>query len=217
MRKFAYWMMTGLMLVAMSGCGTQGTTSDVTEVTTQNQDTVTEENNDNGENEQDGADISQSITDGVSLLTSVWATYEESEKFAVAGGDFSEENQNMEGPGKYGLADAEAVDASLGFPAAEIGKVDDAASLTHMMNANSFTCAAFHVTDAGELDALVTAVKDNILNRQWMCGCPDKVVVITVDDYIVSMFGLNENVDVFVSKLQTVYPSAKVLFDVPVQ
>ena len=36
-----------------------------------------------------------SIPDAVSLLTTVWNSYQEEEKFSVIGGDFSEENQNM--------------------------------------------------------------------------------------------------------------------------
>ena len=48
-------------------------------------------------------------------------------------------------PGNFSMDDADLLDSSLGFPAAEAGKIDGAASLVHMMNLNTFTCGAFHV------------------------------------------------------------------------
>ena len=54
--------------------------------------------------------------------------------------------------------------AALGLP--ETAKVDQAASLIHMMNQNTFTAAAYHCTD--DADALATALRDNIQQRQWM-------------------------------------------------
>lgn len=35
------------------------------------------------------------------------------------------------------------------------------------------------------------------MGRQWMCGFPDKLVVISVDDYLVSVFGNEELVNTF--------------------
>ena len=85
------------------------------------------------------------IASPLEILNTVWATYADEEKFPAAGGDMTEENMNMEGPGVYGLADTEALDATLGFPAASVAKIDSAASLMHMMNANTFTCGAYHL------------------------------------------------------------------------
>ena len=42
-------------------------------------------------------------------------------------------------PGNFSMDDADLLDSSLGFPAAEAGKIDGAASLVHMMNLNTFT------------------------------------------------------------------------------
>ena len=100
------------------------------------------------------------------LLEKVWSTYTEDEKFPASGGDYSEANSKEDAPGVYDLTDRAAVDSALGLP--ETAKVDQAASLVHMMNQNTFTAAAYHCTD--DADALATALRDNIQQRQWMCG-----------------------------------------------
>ena len=102
------------------------------------------------------------------LLEKVWGTYTENEKFPASGGDYSEENNKEDAPGVYDLTDRAAVNSSLGLP--ETAKVDQAASLVHMMNQNTFTAAAYHCTD--DADALASALRDNIQQRQWMCASP---------------------------------------------
>ena len=71
------------------------------------------------------------------LLEKVWSTYTDDEKFPAAGGDYSEANSKEDAPGVYDLTDRAAVDSALGLP--ETAKVDQAASLIHMMNQNTFT------------------------------------------------------------------------------
>lgn len=148
--------------------------------------------------------------DALTILSTVWSQYGDDEKFPVAGGDFSEENSNMEGPGRYSIADADAIDAALGFPAASIADIDDAASLTHMMNANTFTCGVFHVTDAGKVNDVANAIKDNISVRQWMCGFPERLVISTVDNYVIVIFGNDDIISVFNDKLMSTYATQSV-------
>lgn len=150
------------------------------------------------------------------LLQTVWDSYGEDEKFAVAGGDLSSGSSVENGPGSFSIDDGSALDTTLGFPAAYVGEIDDAASLMHMMNANTFTCGAYHVS--GDMDAseVAEAVKDNILQRQWMCGFPDKLMIVKVGDYLVSFFGENGIVSTFQGKLKGAYPSAETLCDEPI-
>lgn len=201
MKRFFVLLLTGLMTISILACGNQtnSQTNTSSESTNQN---ITSNNN---------------ISDAVSLLTTVWDSYQEDEKFSVVGGDFSEENQTMNGPGKYSLEDSVALDSSLAFPADSIAKIDDAASLVHMMNANTFTCGAFHVIDSNNLSSLATSIKENIANRQWMCGFPDKFVILTVDDYILTMFGEEQLIDTFKEKLTTAYSSVTIIFEEPIQ
>ena len=49
-----------------------------------------------------------------------------------------------------------------------------------------------------------------------MCGFPEKLVILTVGDYIISVFGAAELINTFTEKLTSEYSSAKQLFDVPI-
>lgn len=148
------------------------------------------------------------------ILEKVWSKYSADEKFPATGG--SEKHMKEDMPGKFDVSDAEALDFELGFPKANASEIDDAASLMHMLNQNNFSCGAYHVKDSGNVEALAGKIKENILARQWLCGFPEKLVILTVGDYIVSVFGAGELTDTFVAKLSAEYSSAKQLFDVPI-
>ena len=97
-----------------------------------------------GKEDANGSNSSNSsVKSPLELLTTVWNSYGDDEKFPAGGGDMSEENMTTDAPGRFGIDDTAALDATLGFPAASAEKIDDAASLVHMMNANTFTCGAF--------------------------------------------------------------------------
>lgn len=163
-----------------------------------------------------GGEQQTEVKDSLELLNSVWALYQEEDKFSAVGGDMSEENMKTDAPGVFGLEDTAALDATLGFPAASAGQIDGAASLMHMMNANTFTCGAYHVKSGDQTGELAKEVQENILKRQWMCGFPDKLVIATVGDYIVSCFGEESVIDTFQSKLKEAYPSAEIVCDEPI-
>lgn len=148
----------------------------------------------------------------VDILNDVWASYEEDEKFAIAGGDY--ETMVQDAPGTVNVSDGETLNALLGFPAESAGLIDDGASMMHMMNQNTFTAGVYHVTSAEDVQAVADAVKENILNRQWMCGFPDDLVVYSVGtSYVAVVFGAEDVVDNFEEELQEVYKSAKVLYE----
>ncbi len=153
----------------------------------------------------------------LALLEEVWKTYAEEEKFAAAGGDSTEENSRSDAPGKFGISDAETLDSMLGFPQDSVTLIDDAASLMHMMNQNTFTCGAYHVANSSDIDTLAAKLKDNILARRWMCGFPEKLVIVAVGDYVLSYFGNGETVDLFTAKLTAVYSDARQISDTPIE
>lgn len=154
----------------------------------------------------------------LAFLNSVWDKYTDDEKFPVAGGDYSEENNNMNGPGKYSIDDPEAIDASLGYPAASINQIDDAASIMHMMNANNFTCGVYHLKDGANPIGVAEEVMNNISARQWMCGFPERMFIATVDaEYVISAFGSEDNISTFKDKLIEIYPNAETFYDEPVE
>lgn len=157
----------------------------------------------------------EDISDPVTLLNSVWALFAEDEKFAVTGGDFSSEELIQEA-GSFSLENPDSLDYVAGFPAAEIGNIDSAATLMHMMNQNTFTAGAYHVVDGADMAALSKAIRNNIMDRMWMCGFPDKLIVVNVGDYIVSAFGKNQPIDNFAAHLVEAYPTAKIVVDEPI-
>ena len=143
------------------------------------------------------------------VLTAVWETYAEDEKFAAMGGDMNNMVENA--PGTFDATDKASLDATLGFPEASVGMIDDA-SLVHMLNANTFTAGAYHVTETDEIEMLVADLEDNIVNRQWLCGFPETLIIVKVGhSTIVSAFGNGELIDNFKTKLLTVYEDAEVL------
>lgn len=148
----------------------------------------------------------------VDILNDVWASYEDDEKFAIAGGDY--ETMVQDAPGTVNVSDGETLNSLLGFPAESAVLIDDGASMMHMMNQNTFTAGVYHVTSADDVQAVADAVKENILNRQWMCGFPDDLVVYSVGtSYVAVVFGAEDVVDNFEEELQEVYTSAKVLYE----
>ena len=50
-----------------------------------------------------------------------------------------------------------------------------------------------------------------------MCGFPDKVVVISVGDYVVMAYGLEDNINNLVAACSAVEESATVLIDAPAE
>ena len=184
MKKFVSMMLSALLLLSLAACG--------------------DKNNASG-------DKPAVPTSALNILETVWNTYGEDEKFAVAGGDFSEANAREDAPGVFDLKDRALVDSELGLP--ETAAVDEAASLVHMMNANTFTAGAFHVASSSDVDSVVSDLKDNIMNRQWMCGFPDKLVILTLGDYVISCYGAEDLVDQFSEKVTEAFADAAVVCD----
>lgn len=143
----------------------------------------------------------------VDILSTVWNSFAEEEKFFAMGGDMNNIVDNA--PGAFDVADTEALAAQLVCPQDAAAMIDGAASLLHAMNANTFTGAAYHLADAGNLDAFVAAMKDGIQNNQWMCGFPEKLIIATLgEDYAVVAFGAGDIIETFKAKLTAAYPVA---------
>ena len=79
-----------------------------------------------------------------------------------------------------------------------------------MMNLNTFTAGAFQLKDSKNADKFAKAMKESIENRRWVCGFPDKFVIIKVNGYVVSAFGAADLIDTFKSKTLKAYRDAKV-------
>ena len=142
------------------------------------------------------------------ILEKVWAQYAEEEKFPIIGGSMSAPVDNA--PGSFDLAD-EGLNYLLLVPADKTANIEEAASMIHMMNTNTFTCAAFKLTGISAAD-FGTAMKDAVLGNQWMCGFPDRVLIKAIgDQYVVVAFGVNDAMNPFETHLNAAYPGMETI------
>ena len=119
------------------------------------------------------------------------ATATEDTMLYVAGGNINNfDTTSMEGPAAFiALAD-EDYDQNLGIPASEVAKIESAASMFNMMNTNVFNSFAVQFKAGTDVDASIEAIKANILSRQWICGSPEKLVIVKMPgDCIVVVWG----------------------------
>lgn len=148
----------------------------------------------------------------VDVLTRIWDNYTEDERFSAAGGDY--DNSIMNGPGSFDVTNTEGLSTQLIFPAEHAGLIDDAASLMHMMNSNTFTGGVYHVTDTANVQVLADALKDKIENTQWVCGYPDRLIIADIGEgYVLSAFGEEEIMQTFKARLTDTYGDSKILYE----
>ena len=179
MKKLFALLLAAVMALSLVACGGNDTKTD-----------------------EPSGDQAAEITSALSLLETVWNDYSDDEKFSVVGGGPDAEQMVDGAPGVFDLSDRSLAEYHLVLP--ETAEVDEAASLIHMLNANTFTAAAYHAT--GDTAELAQQLRDNIMQRQWMCGFPDKLVVAEVgDEYVVTVFGADELVDTFMTHLNGIY------------
>ena len=189
MKRTIAIVLSGLLMIGLIGCGKAAETPGDT--------TVTE---------------AVAATDAADLLTQVWNSYDDADKFAIGGGDYN--NMVMDAPGKFDVSMVEDLDAMLGLPQSSASMIDDAASILHMMNANTFTAGAYHVADAANQQTVVDSLKENIMNRQWMCGFPDTLIVAKVGgEYVVSAFGNAEIIENFKNKLSETFSLTDIVYE----
>lgn len=151
------------------------------------------------------------VDDALTILNAIWNTYSDEEKFPAAGGD--SEHAVDGAPGSFDVSNADNLSYLLTFPADDASLIDSAASLVHMMNLNTFTCGAFHVADANNVARLADDLRTTIQAKHWMCGFPDKLVIVTVGQSVFSVYGNEELVNTFRDKLLASYPTAAAVYD----
>lgn len=214
MKKLISLMLVLVMVAAMAaGCGkndantdTTGTTAATTESTAATTEATTEAT----EMIEDTVATQPAAEPGTALavLQDVWALFGEDERFFAFGGDGL--NMVDGAPGAY--TDMEALTVQLLVPAEEQANITEIASLFHGMMVNNFTCGAFKLAEGVDAAAFAQTLYNAAKNNQWMCGMPEKVMVAVVDDIVVLVFGLNDVVGTFETKLAEAYTNADVKY-----
>ena len=170
-----------------------------------------------GNNADGNNEVKVEIASAEELLTKTWDEYKASAgedlQFMIGGGNA--ETMVMDAPATFDPTIEYAEDAllmSYCIPAETVAKTDDIATMMNMMMSNNFTAAAYHVADVADVETVVGSIKETTLNNQWMCGMPEKLIIVTVgEDYVVSAYGIGAVVDAFEAALTTVYGDAVVV------
>ena len=110
----------------------------------------------------------------LNLLNTVWKSYSEDDKFPASGGDYSEENAKDDAPGKFDVSDSAVLESTLAVPEDSADLLKKAASLTHMMNLNTFTAGAFQLKDSKNADKFAKAMKESI-EKIGRASCRERV------------------------------------------
>ena len=144
------------------------------------------------------------------VLQTVWNAFSDEEKFPVYGGDSA--NMVDGAPGSFDIADTEGLRYNLLVPETHLPSIAQAASLTHGMMANNFTCGVFRLTDGTSANAFADAMAQSYKNNQWLCGTPERMLIATIGErYVFASFGLADVLTVFEGKLTASYPNTQLL------
>ena len=174
--------------------------------------------NNNTTNTEDTQSTTQvEIENANEILAKVWTEYNakasDDMKFPIAGGNMA--MGVMDASADFDLTAEGAQDElvySYCIPEETIAMIDDAATMMNMMMANNFTSAAYHVTDAANVETVVASIKDATMNNQWMCGFPETLIIATVgDSYVVTAFGNGQVIEAIKTAITTVYGDAAVV------
>lgn len=228
MKKLIVLLLAASMTASLTACGgssTQGSTAANTESSVESEiasetpapeETVTESLSETeiaaGET---GTDSSESISSPeADLLNSIYTSFAEDQKFPIGGGDSA--NLVMDAPGAFDITNVEELESSLGFPSSQAANIDGAASMIHMMNANTFTGAAYHLIDGADADAFAEAVKETVLAKQWICGMPDTLVILSADGYIITAYGNAELIENFKTTALSAVSGSEVILETPI-
>ena len=228
MKKLIVLLLAASMTASLTACGgssTQGSTAANTESSVESEiasetpapeETVTESLSETetaaGET---GTDSSESISSPeADLLNSIYTSFAEDQKFPIGGGDSA--NLVMDAPGAFDITNVEELESSLGFPSSQAANIDGAASMIHMMNANTFTGAAYHLIDGADADAFAEAVKETVLAKQWICGMPDTLVILSADGYIITAYGNAELIENFKTTALSAISGSEVILETPI-
>lgn len=164
----------------------------------------------------DGNGNGSKYTDANDLYAKLWNTFSEEERFYAIGGD--EENRTENGPGKYDISKYkdDYVYRTLVSPQLLPLIENEASTLQFMMNTNSFSSTCIKLKKNSDADTFAEGFKKTVLENEWMCGFPDRVTVVQIDEYLIAAYGIDDFMDAFKKNVQSFSSETTILVDEPV-
>ena len=215
MKKIIALTLAALMLVFCVACGNTNDDVKDTDVTT---DEITTEA-DVVEPAKPADEMFNSVIDKFfDVLVPVFEMPVEDIKGAFVGGYLSEtegtSTEGMAGKTPLDVEDAVATFKSVSLITdTSFEKVEDAAVFHHMMNMNTFATSIMRVAST-DVTSIANSLKESVGGNQvWMCGFPERYVVITVDTYVISAYGNEAIVNALKTAVTETYTNAVVVAD----
>ena len=148
----------------------------------------------------------------VGVLENIWNLYAEDEQFFVIGGNM--ESPVDGAPGNYDMAYAENLTYNLLVPAEQLANIDEAATMIHAMNANTFTSGVVHLVEGTDAEAFANTMRDAIQGNMWMCGFPETLTVAVLEGgYVLIAFGVNDAMNPFMAHFNEAYGNPTMLIN----
>ena len=189
MKKIISLVLAGVMVLGLAACGTEKPV-ETTPV----------------ETEAPPATVESALA----ILENIWGLYGEDEQFAVIGGNM--ESPVDGAPGNYDMAYAENLTWNLLIPEDQLANVDEAATMIHMMNANTFTSGVVHLVEGADATTFGYAMREAIQGNHWMCGFPETLTIAVIGgEYVLIAFGVNDAMNPFMTHFAEAYPEVEVL------
>ncbi len=151
-------------------------------------------------------------TQSVELLLKIWQQYKDEDRFSAYGGTV--ENAVDDGPGGLNMDNVDELTNRYLIPQSRLGNVQEAASLVHMMNSNIFTAVAVKLSENVDRKTFYEDWRNAIQSNQWICGQPDRMVMVGVgDSSLIMAFGSTDAINAFMDNLQKVHQGAQVFYN----
>ena len=211
MKKFALLLMAAALLSLLSGCRVSVEPNTTAHKTTAPIMTTAHPVTTNRPTTTVGVTGSEST----GILSTVWDSYAQEERFAAYGGTV--EQSVADAPGALDMTAVDELTNVYLIPVERLEEVAEAASLVHMMNSNIFTGVVLQLKPSGQLRAFADDWRGVIRENRWICGQPDRLLMVAVDEtHLLMAFGSNEAMDTFRAKATAIYGQSKTLYDEPI-
>ena len=230
MKKILALVIAVLMLATLVACGNNDETTapDVTDAPETN---APETNAPETDAPETDAPVAENALEIVNKIFDSFTTEEklenyfmlagenEGEYYSMIGGGYGD-NINWEAPAPayHPVNDEDSRASAMSnfhFNEAVLDMIDGEIGMAINVQAGrNLTLACFRVSDSVEVSACVAEVKASVLgpDTHWgLCGAPEKYVLITVGDYIISVFGINPQIDAVANRAVELFENAEIV------